>query len=168
MTTRIFFDNQTVYNFELIDIDKYVYGIISSDCRFFTFILPYYGPSPANPNPQRPFRLVAKNDKSIYITFYISFNGQILNYIISDAAKALDVNCLITTSMNIGYPYSQPLNNTVTNLGNNKSVTPVPIVFPAPTYNTFILYAGPLVLNNTIDSNLNTLPPCITSDMTYY
>jgi hypothetical protein len=165
MTTRIFFDNQTKYNYELIDIDKFEYGVIQSSTRFYTFILPYYGVSPSNSNPMRPFKLKSKSDSNVYIIMYLNSIGQIMDYKISPAATELNINCAITGSMNIGYPFSQPLNDIVTNIGGNTSVTPVPISLPETIYNTFIIYTGTIFLNNNNNTNPNI---CSVPSYTYY
>jgi len=161
MTTRIFFDNQTIYDFELIDVDKYSYGVIKSCARFYTFLLPYYGVSPNNPNPMRPFYLVCKGNKSINIIMNLNSVGQIANlYNISTNAVAQNINCLVNGAMNVNFPYSVPLMNAVNNLGTNKSVIPVPIVIPIPVYNTFIIYTGIIPLDNNPINNPGILPPC--------
>jgi hypothetical protein len=161
MTTRIFFDNQSNYDFELIDVDKYSYGIIKSCSRFYTFILPYYGVSPSNSNPLRPFYLVAKGNKNINITMNLNSVGQIANlYQISPDAVGANLNCLVNGTMNVNYPYSTPLTNIVNNLGTNKSVIPTPTILPQPIYNTFVIYTGIIPLDNNPINNPNSCPAC--------
>ena len=110
MSAQYFFDNQTLYDYKLVNNDGYNYTCITSKLRFYSVNLPFDARQPPDPYvgvtlySYRTYTLYNKKNKNKSILFNIDGNGIIDAYIISPDSATDGVKVAITTVRTIYVP----------------------------------------------------------------